>query len=342
MSLGAQFYVSTLLVYAGVDIVACLGLNLQFGVAGVMNFAFILFQAVGAYTAGILTLGPESKYLGFERYLGGAHLPFPLPFLAAALAGGLLSIPIGLVALRRLRSDYQAVAMLVISVIATSIAENDVGLVNGQSGLSLVPQPLASTLGLSQINYQWFYAGLTAAVCLIVYWVVHRLTASPLGRSLRAMRDNEEAVVALGRNVLAKRLLVLCVGGAIAALSGALLVSFIGIWSPAAWEYPETLVLFAAVIVGGAGNNFGAVAGAVLVPVVFSEATRFLPQFGRLGLVDALQWVAIGILIIVFLWVAPRGLFPERRRRFPRAGDSSSRPRVGRRGLARRQGRTAA
>jgi len=89
VSVAWQFYISTVLIYLGVDVIACWGLNLQFGVAGLVNFAFIIFQAAGAYTAAVLTLGPATKG-GFQQYVGGAHWPFPLPILAAGLVGAAL------------------------------------------------------------------------------------------------------------------------------------------------------------------------------------------------------------------------------------------------------------
>lgn len=316
MSTAAQFYISTVLVYVGVAVMSCWGLNLQFGVCGLLNFAFVVFQAAGAYTMAVLTLGPQPANGGFQQYVGGANLPFPLPILAAGAVGALLSLPIGIVALRRLRSDYQAIAMLVVSVIATSIATNETGLVNGPAGLTLVPQPLAARLSLSPIAYQWFYVGLTAAICLLVYWVVHRITGSPLGRVLRAVRDNESAAAALGKNVLALRIVAFVVGNVIAAISGAVLVGFIGAWAPAGWLFPETFVYLGAIIIGGAGNNFGAIVGAVILPVGLIEVTRLLPPIGYPGLVEALHWVVIGVLILVFLWFWPRGIVPERRRRF--------------------------
>ncbi len=85
------------------------------------------------------------------------------------------------------------------------------------------------------------------------------------------MRDNDKVADSLGKNLLALRAGALVVGGAIAGLSGGILVSFIGAWSPAEWSYAETIVLFTAVIIGGAGNHLGAVLGAVLVPVGFEE-----------------------------------------------------------------------
>ena len=164
MSVAWQFYISTVLIYLGVDVIACWGLNLQFGVAGLVNFAFIIFQAAGAYTAAVLTLGPAepASQGGFQPYVGGAHLPFPLPILAAGLVGGLLAALVSGVTVRRLRSDYEAMVMLVVSLIATSVATNQVGLVNGPNGLALVPKPLSTLVNLSPIDYQWLFVGITA------------------------------------------------------------------------------------------------------------------------------------------------------------------------------------
>jgi branched-chain amino acid transport system permease protein len=312
------FYATTLLVYLGVDILAVWSLNLQYGVTGIYNFAWIMFQAVGAYTAGVLTLGPDSGNGGFQQYIAGLRLPEPLPVLLAGAVAGALALVVGIVALRKLRTDYQAMVMLVISVIAVLVVENVTGLFNGPAGLSLVPQPFSS-LPLSALGYQWFYVALTAAVCLIVYLFVHRVTSSPLGRALRATRDNEAAAQALGKDVVRLRLFIFTFGGVIAGISGAVLIEFIGAWSPGSWAYVETLVVLTAIIVGGTGNNAGVMLGALLVPVAFNEATRFIPQFGKPGLVDALQWIVIGALALVFLWFWPRGIIPERRRTFPAA-----------------------
>jgi ABC-type branched-subunit amino acid transport system permease subunit len=93
------------------------------------------------------------------------------------------------------------------------------------------------------------------------------------------------------------------------------------VWAPSVWLYPETIILFAAVIVGGRGNNVGAILGAILVPVGFFEVTRQIPQkIGDLALppdfIPAMEWVAIGLLIIGFLWFRPEGVRPEPRRVF--------------------------
>lgn len=327
MSAAWQFYFSTLAIYLAVDIMAVWGLNLQFGVAGISSFAFIIFQAVGAYTASVLTLGP-SKSVGFQQYIGGANLPFPLPLLAAGLAGGLLALVVGLVGLRRLRSDYQAMVMLVVSLTATYIVDNETHLFNGPAGLSLVPKPLFNSLGLSLVSYQWFYVGLSAVICVLIYIVVRRFTESPLGRAMRAVRDNEHAAAALGKNVLALRMTAFVAGGAIAGISGAVFVEFIGAWSPGSWLYPETFVFFTAILVGGTGNNIGVAVGALLVPIGFLESTRYLPNIGYPGFVEALQWIAVGVLALTFLWFWPRGVIPERKRRFPRTHQEGRRFRL--------------
>jgi ABC-type branched-subunit amino acid transport system ATPase component len=123
---------------------------------------------------------------------------------------------------------------------------------------------------------------------------------------------------------------MLVIGGAIAGLSGGILVTYITTWSPAAWGYAETVVLFAAVIIGGAGNRLGAVLGAILVPVGFEEVTRYIPTSNNLppNLIPSLEWVAIGALIIGFLWFRPQGILPERKRIIQVAGGTPDRRRA--------------
>jgi ABC-type branched-subunit amino acid transport system permease subunit len=316
MSLAVEFYATTLLVYMGVWLLGAWGLNLQFGTAGLLSFAFVVFQAAGAYTAGVLSLGPQTDNYGFQHYIGGYALPFPLPLLGAIAVGALIAVPIGLVALRRLRSDYQAVALLVISIIATNVASNEPHLFNGAAGISLVPHPLFDQLGVDLLTYDWYFVGFVAVLCLISYFVIHRITHSPLGRAMRAMRDNEHAAASLAKNVTSLRLLAFAIGGAIGAASGAVLVMFIGTWAPSAWFYPETFVFLAAIIIGGTNNSLGVLIGVLLVPIGFAESTRFLPDIGHPGLIDALQWIAIGLLFLVFLWFRPQGIVPERKHRY--------------------------
>jgi branched-chain amino acid transport system permease protein len=315
------YYLANLLIFAGVDIIACLALNLQFGVSGVVNFSFIVFQAAGAYAAAVLSMPPDTAPdYSFQIYIGGYQLPFPLPWVGGAVVGALLALPIGLVVLRRLRADYQAIALLVTSIIANTVINNARPLLNGAAGLAAVPQPLDNVVS-NPNSYQYLYIGLTAICVAIVWFIAARIVNSPYGRTLRAMRENELAAGALGKNSTALKMSIFVVGGAIAGLSGAILVGFLQVWAPSTWLYPETIILFAAVIVGGRGNNVGAIVGALLVPVGFEEVTRLLQRMniGPPNLIPALEWVCIGLLILGFLWFRPRGVVPEQRRIFPGA-----------------------
>jgi branched-chain amino acid transport system permease protein len=310
------YYITNLLVYAGVDALACLGLSQQFGVGGVTNFGFIIFQAAGAYTAGVLSLPPDSANGAFQKYVLGLNLPFPLPWIGAAVVGGLLAVPFAAIVGRRLRGDFAAVGLLVAAVMFNLLATNFVPLFNGAAGLSLVPSPLQGSFDPQSAGYQWAYSAVAILLALAVYWFVTRITNSPYGRTLRAARDNDVVADSLGKNLRSLRTSSLVIGGAIAGLSGGVLVGFINLWDPQAWGYAETVVLFAAVIIGGLGNHRGAILGAILVPVAFEEATRYIPPVpGNPNLVPALQWVVIGCLILVFLWFRPQGILPEPRRK---------------------------
>jgi branched-chain amino acid transport system permease protein len=310
------YYITTLLVYAGVDAIACLGLSQQFGIGGVTNFGFIIFQAAGAYAAAVLSLPASSANGGFQSYIGGLNLPFPFPWIGAAIVGGLLAVPFTLIVGRRLRGDFAAVGLLVTAVMFNLLVTNYTPLVNGAAGLSLVPAPLQNAFNPQSANYQWGYGIVAILLALLVYGFVSRLTNSPYGRAQRAVRDNDVVADSLGKNLRSLRTSSLVVGGAIAGLSGGVLVGFINLWDPQAWGYAETVVLFAAVIIGGLGNHRGAILGAILVPVAFEEATRYIPPVpNNPNLIPALQWVVIGLLILLFLWFRPQGILPERRRK---------------------------
>ncbi len=311
-------YLITLLVYGSVDVIACLGLSQQFGIAGVTNFGFIIFQAAGAYVAAILALPSDTANGGFQHYIGGWNLPFPLPWLGAAAAGAILALPFTFLVGRRLRGDFAAIGLLVTAVLLNLLVMNYVPLFNGDAGLAIVPAPLQSqVMSTTTTAYQWEFTAGVIVLAAAVYWLVRRITESPYGRTLRAMRDNDKVADSLGKNLLALRTGMLVVGGAIAGLSGGVLVSFISVWSPAAWTYAETIVLFAAIIIGGRGNHLGAVLGAIIVPVGFEESTRLISDANPSlppNLLPSLQWVAIGLLIALFLWFRPQGVLPERRR----------------------------
>ena len=320
MSSNDIYLLTTLLVYTGTAMIACWGLNLQIGETNVLNFGFILFEAVGGYVAAILSLGPDTANGGLQQYFLGARLPFPVPWLVAMVVGGVLGLVMGLLTVRRLRGDYEAVVMLVMALVAYYAVSADTSLLNGATGLSLIPSPLAHVIGgdpSTSMTYRWVYVGLVGAGCVLAFFVVHRISSAPLGRALRSVRENDAVAMALGKDAVKLRILVQVVGGALGALAGAMLVQWVGAWAPGAWTYPETFTLFAAIIVGGRANAAGVALGAVIVPGLILEGVIFLPTFGPSYLTPSLQWILIGVLIIGFMWFRPQGLIPERRRRFP-------------------------
>ncbi|MDE3064507.1 MAG: branched-chain amino acid ABC transporter ATP-binding protein/permease [Acidobacteriota bacterium] len=309
------FYLTTIIVYGAVDAMACLALNVEFGFAGISNFGFIIFQSAGAYTAAVLSMPrAATSNGGFQQYVLGWNLPWPLPWVGAAIVGGLLALPFVFLVGKRLRGDFAAVGLLVSAVLLNLLVKNYVPFLNGDAGISIVPAPFQSVWDPQGLGYQFAYGGVAVVLTILVYFLLRRVTESPYGRSLRAMRDNDVVADSLGKDLRLQRTTTLVLGGMVAGLSGAILVGFISLWAPGAWGYAETIVLFAAIIVGGAGNHKGAVLGAILVPLGFEEITRFLPAVGNPTLVPALEWVAIGLLIILFLWFRPYGILPERRR----------------------------
>lgn len=309
------FYFATILIYAAVDAMACLALNVEFGFAGISNFGFIIFQSAGAYTAAVLSMPrAATSNGGFQSYVLGWNLPWPLPWIGAAIVGGLLALPFVFLVGKRLRGDFAAIGLLVSAVLLNVLVKDYVPFLNGAAGVSIVPAPFQSIWNPQGLAYQFVYGGVAIVLTIIVYFLLKRITESPYGRSLRAMRDNDIVADSLGKNLRQNRTSMLVLGGAVAGLSGAILVGFISLWAPGAWGYAETIVFFAAIIVGGAGNHKGAILGAILVPVGFEEASRYIPPLANPSLVPSLQWVAIGLLIVLFLWFRPDGILPERRR----------------------------
>ena len=315
MSAALVFYLIAITVFFGCNALMVMGLNLQFGLAGVINLAYYVLVATGGYLVALSVIGPASAQgAGVVTYLGGWHLPWWVGWLVAAFGGAVIATVITLVVVRRLRSDYLAIGTLALGAVAYLLVGNTSSFLNGWSGLSGVAMPLHGMPGLTRMAHSEVFAGLVLAFVVLGAWVSHRLTVSPFGRSLRAIRDNEGTAAACGKNVAQLRLKAMIIGGVFAAVGGALFIQYIGSISPAMWAVPETIVMFAALIVGGKGNTWGALLGAALVPVGFLEATRFLPAIGsNPDVVPALRWVAIGLLLMGFLYFRPQGILPERK-----------------------------
>ena len=309
-------YLITLVAYFFIYNILTWGLNIQFGYAGIPNFTYMTFMAAGAYFSGALGLGPSGAQQ-YESYVLGLGLPFPITLIGGAVAAAVLGLAVGLVALRRLRSEYLAIVTFSLGFIAYDFVSSYVPLFNGFAGLYGIAAPLNNYLQLDVNTYLYFFAVLSGLVMVITWFVANRIYNSDLGRTLRAIRNDQEAAEALGKNTFRFRLLALVVGCFYAGVGGALTIEFVSAINPSGWTAPETFVIWSAMLVGGRANNLGSVLGAFVVPVLLTEGTRFIPAVPDHPLLIAGgRFMLMGLLIILIMWFRPQGLLPERRRRF--------------------------
>ena len=187
-----------------------LGLNLQWGFAGLFNAGIAGFFAVGAYTTSILTT-PESA-----DHLGGFSLPIPLGILAGVLLSAVLGYAVARICLR-LKSDYLAIATIGIAEILRLVLKNESWMTNGSRGIAEIPRPFE---GMAQPWGELCFLLVTAAVVVLLYVTIERAWHSPWGRTLRAIRENDEAAEAAGKDVIAYRAQVFTLGSAVMGLAG--------------------------------------------------------------------------------------------------------------------------
>ncbi|UJW77048.1 branched-chain amino acid ABC transporter permease [Rhizobium sp. SL42] len=296
------FFLTIALTYA----IISLGLNVQWGMTGLFNVGIAAFVAVGAYTSAILTT-PETA----DRF-GGFDMPIVVGWLGAALVAGALSWGVGALTIR-LRADYLAIATFGVAVTVQLCMLNLQPLTGGAFGIGFIPRPFAGLQG-DALLFSLANCGLMAVVVLSLYLALQHLSRSPWGRVLRAIREDEAAAQALGKQPVRFRLQAFTVGGAIMGLAGAAQAHFIGFIAPDNYMPVLTFQVWAMLIVGGSGNNRGAIAGAVLVwglwAVTAAAVSAFVPPEDQ-ARAAALQIVAIGVGLCLMLLLRPRGLFGE-------------------------------
>ena len=303
---GVLSYGSFFLVFCACYAIIVLGLNLQWGFTGLFNVGVAGFVAVGAYTSAILTT-PEAA----DR-LGGFGWPVAAGWLAAMATSGLAGLLIGAVALR-LRDDYLAITTFGVAVTLQLVATNAQRLTGGPFGVQFIPKPLQGWLGTG-LPWTLAYLALTLLLLGIVYVALEQLVRSPWGRVLRAIREDEDAAASLGKRAFAFRLQSFVIGSMLMGLGGAVYAHFVGYIAPEDFLPILTFQLWAMLIVGGSGNNRGAVLGAFVVWGFWSAAGSLLrgwvPQADQ-ARAAALQVVLIGMLIALMLVLRPRGLLGE-------------------------------
>lgn len=303
---GFAIYLVFFLIVALTYAIVVMGLNLQWGYTGLFNAGVVGFFAIGAYGTAIL-IGPDRSYL-----IGGFGLPFPIGVLGGAIFAAVAALIIGLATLR-LREEYLAIATFGIAISIQLVALNFDSLTGGAQGLVGLPRPFFSYFD-SPNSYNLFYLGLVACVTLIIYLALQAALHSPWGRLLKGVREDERAAASLGKNPTVIRLQVFVLGCALIGLAGGLYVGFIGFVSPLDFLPILTFQIWAMLIVGGSGNNLGAIAGAVGVWGLWTMSgiaiSSFLPvQYQSQG--GAIQVILIGLLIILTLLFRPRGLIGE-------------------------------
>jgi branched-chain amino acid transport system permease protein len=294
-------YGTTLLTLAGIYAALTLGLNLQWGLTGLMNFGALGFVAAGAYTSALLT-APASA-----MHLGGFGWPWFLAWPLAALAGGLLALPVGAISLR-LRADYLAIATIGIAEIVRLVVRNEDWLTGGPLGVPGIPRPFES---LGQPWGPVAYLALVGATVALLYAMAEATARSPFGRTLRAIRDDEEAAKAAGRNPAAFRLQAFVLGAACMGLAGAMLAHFFKFMGPEALDpVTATFLVWVMLIAGGAGSNRGAVLGAVAIWALWA-ATDVLAAQLPAELATRAAYVRlflIGLALQLILLYRPQGL----------------------------------
>ena len=308
------YYVFTLVFFLFDYFILAMGLNIQYGETGILNFAYIGFVAIGAYFTGVCSL--HSAANSGQFYILGLGLPFPINLLLGGVAAMCFGLIVALISLRRLRTDYLAIVLISLSLVLYDFCNNYVGLFNGADGLYNVPEPFAKALGLNVNSFIPFFACLTGVVSLLMWFLMSRMMRAPLGRTFRAIRDDHVVAAALGKNVFRMQLKSMLIGSFYAGIGGGLLIQFGGSFNPTAWLPGETFVVFAVLIVGGAGNNIGMFVGALLVETLLIHLPAFLPEVpGHPGLIEYFDNAVVGIVLMLMLWFRPQGVVPERLRR---------------------------
>lgn len=289
-------YLISMAVSAGLYALMALGLNVIWGMAGMVNLGLVGFFAVGAYVSALLTLK-----------LG---LPIALGMAAGAVAAALVGIAVALVT-ARLRGDYMAIVTLGFAETIRVIASNEIWLTNGTDGISGIPGPLRAEL--SPEGFNLLYLCIVCGAVIVAFVIAERLCHSPFGRVLRAIRDDEQVASVAGKYVMAFKIKAFAIGSAALGLAGALYGHYTSFIAPDIFVPLLTLYIKLSLLAGGLGNSRGAVIGAVVV-VFFLESTRFvIPLIPGLSPVQgaALREFLISASLIVVLRFRPGGLVPE-------------------------------
>jgi branched-chain amino acid transport system permease protein len=303
---GLLYFTVGFLIMGGIYAVLCLALNIQWGMGGLFNAGIAGFFAVGAYASAIATTAASDKHLG------GFSLPVPLGLVAGAFVAGITGWAVAKICVR-LKSDYLAMASIGIAEILRLIIVNESWLTNGSLGISNIPRPFD---GLVQGRpADLVFLASVWAVVILAYVISSRLYDSPWGRTLRAIRDNDDAARAAGKDVERFRLQTFVIGAALMGVAGALSAHYFKFLSPTATEpLVVTFLVWVMLMAGGSGNNKGAIAGALGIWAIWSFteilSNRLPPEWATRS--SYIRMLLIGLILQFVLQRYRSGLFPEK------------------------------
>lgn len=290
----ALLLLATVLIY----VVVCLGLTLQFGHAGVVNFCGAAFFGVGGYTAAVLAQHSALPHL-LILLIGGA---------LAALLGGVLTLP-----LLRTKGHYAALITIAFGILFRTFLEvNDV--LGGPQGLKLPGFTLFGhqfndniELGESELSFYVNYVALALLLALAAFSIARRVERSWIGLSLDAVRLDETAAASFGIRAGAWKILAFTLGNFFAGVAGALFAMMLGFIAPNNFTFSDSLIMISIILLGGLGNFWGVALGAAIVLV--------LPE--KLQIIQEYRFLLFSVLVIVVLLLRPQGLLPRAARRLP-------------------------
>jgi branched-chain amino acid transport system permease protein len=296
-------FIGQVLMTIGLFILMGMGLNLEVGLAGLLDLGFVAFYAVGAYVTALLTA--DSPY-------AIAHLNYweamPVAILCSIIVGVLFGVPV-----LKVRGDYLAVATMGLGEIVRVIVLSDAAapLLAGAKGILQIPRP--SLAGYEFNNpVALFYLTLVAA--LIAAYIAYRLENSRLGRAWTAIRDDEDVAQALGINLIRVKLLAYGLGAAFAGLAGSIFAVMLTSIYPHSFQLIISINILALIIVGGMGSLPGVALGAVVL-IGLPEALR---EFGEF------RYLFYGLAIVAVMLMKPEGLWPSAARRRERQLDDET------------------
>ncbi len=270
-----------------------MSLNLEMGYTGLFNFGHIAFFGIGAYTSALLTLH---------------QIPFALAFVVALVASGFFGFLLSIPSLR-LRGDYFGIATLGFGEILRMVFQNEVWLTKGPMGLPGIPKPILFSYRFATLPQ---YLLLTMGLTIVTFLILRIIIRSPLGRTLRGIREDEIVLMALGKNAFHFKIKSVVIGSVFAGLAGVLWTHYTTFISPGDFTLSETILVLLIVVLGGKGTEWGPLMGAFVL-IFFQESLRFLKlptEWGRY--LAPLQQMIFGGLLIFLMIYRPEGLIREK------------------------------